>query len=963
MSGGGSSTTTSSSTVPPQFLNAYQNTVNRATQVASTPYQAYSGQLVAGFTPQQLQAQQQVSALQGGYQGDLNNAQSAINASQTPLWGSTQQFSPSAVEQYEDPYQSQVVNATEGQIANTDAQQQAQLAGNAGAAGAFGGDRMGVAQGILGGQQAVANNSTLAGLNQSNYTQALGEFNNQQQAQLSANEANSWLDSQAGYADANLANESNNLALTDTSALAQSGLTQQQQAQAGLNTNYEQWQAQQAFPYQQTGWLANITEGIGSNVGGSSTTTQTNNWTGGRVPRSSGGIVPQHMRMMPHFDGGGSILGDTPDPANSYIPTSGGSSGGGKGAPGFAQIAPQQQNPLANPATDIGAAAGAVSLYKNLGLGSLFGGTSAAAPEMASMAANGVPATWGATAAVPAGYWGSGAAATDAALAGGDLTGASTGAAAAASSPGFLGSLGSAVDAGAADVGGAASAVGDALASGAGAVGDAIGAGAAAVGGGLADAATWLLAFLHNGGAVQPQHHAKGGIVVPFPSHLARGGIAASGNAGEMPYSMAPPVGLMNGTTGGIGSFMPGSAGPSMTAATSAPTGIGGTFGNAGASSTMPYRKGGIVVPFTRKHFDDGGATEEDPQLTAMRSDELQGETPAAQAAPQASASPGISAGAAQYQPEKPNLWLPALAAVATSALGEHHQAGHNIAQGVLSGLGVYSAEDKTYQEGKQKAASIQQEAQRLADDAQFHKDQIGVENTRNAQEGTYQAGMLNNDNRKTQIMSQHDTAQEGIESQRVGVEKETADSNAAYRSALLDGMGSPVGTTPDGKMVYSNKMGHGMTTEDGQPYAGPVGPMPAAVARNAVTTQGQQWSHDDRVAKLGQQGAQFSDEFAQKYGESARKLADSIYIGANNNGHQMTMQQAADAALQQMPRFAPNGGKASPAASNPLLNMPNATSGLTNQPATPPVPKPGAVVNGYTFKGGNPADPNSWSQ
>ena len=53
MSGGGSQTSTSSTTVPPQFLNAYTNTVNRAQGVASQPYQAYTGNLVAGFSGDQ----------------------------------------------------------------------------------------------------------------------------------------------------------------------------------------------------------------------------------------------------------------------------------------------------------------------------------------------------------------------------------------------------------------------------------------------------------------------------------------------------------------------------------------------------------------------------------------------------------------------------------------------------------------------------------------------------------------------------------------------------------------------------------------------------------------------------------------------------------------------------------------------------------------------------------------------
>ena len=53
-------------------------------------------------------------------------------------------------------------------------------------AGAFGGDRAGLGQSILAGQQQTSQAPVIAGLNQANYNQALAEFNNQQQTGLGA---------------------------------------------------------------------------------------------------------------------------------------------------------------------------------------------------------------------------------------------------------------------------------------------------------------------------------------------------------------------------------------------------------------------------------------------------------------------------------------------------------------------------------------------------------------------------------------------------------------------------------------------------------------------------------------------------------------------------------------------------------------------------------------------------------
>ncbi|MGA3083095.1 MAG: hypothetical protein ABSD44_17220, partial [Terracidiphilus sp.] len=61
----GFTNTTTNTTPNPAASAAYSNVLNTAQQVASTPYQPYTGQLVQGFSPDQLQAFQQVQQMQG----------------------------------------------------------------------------------------------------------------------------------------------------------------------------------------------------------------------------------------------------------------------------------------------------------------------------------------------------------------------------------------------------------------------------------------------------------------------------------------------------------------------------------------------------------------------------------------------------------------------------------------------------------------------------------------------------------------------------------------------------------------------------------------------------------------------------------------------------------------------------------------------------------------------------------
>lgn len=254
-SGGGTNTVTQTSSPPPQFLAAYQNAVNQAQNVASTSYQPYPGPTVAP-----LSGGQQYDITTGAFtpginwQAYANNAQNYYNQATTPFYDT--------VSQYESPYTQDVVNTTERQFNNQNAIQNAGVVGNAVAQGAWGGDRSAVAQGIVAGQQQTNEAPVIAGL-----------YNQGYQTALNANEAQNWLASNAASGMGNLATGALGAGETTFNNVAQTGNLQQQQEQAQLNVPYYQYLAGQAYPFQTTGWLANIAEGLGSGAGGQSSTT------------------------------------------------------------------------------------------------------------------------------------------------------------------------------------------------------------------------------------------------------------------------------------------------------------------------------------------------------------------------------------------------------------------------------------------------------------------------------------------------------------------------------------------------------------------------------------------------------------------------------------------------------------------------------------------------------------------
>ncbi len=252
--GSKTNTQTTTSGPPANVSAAYNDLLARAQQVASTPYQQYSGNMLAPFSGSQQSAFNTIDQAQGIARPYLDQAQQYATQGAAAI-------TPDQINQYLNPYQQSVVNATQANFDESNNRQLAQVKGNAIAKGSLGGDRLGVAQGEAIRQQQLAQAPVIAGLNSQGYSQA-----------LSAAQQDAMRKGQAAYTFGNLGQEALGTTLAGAQAQLGSGAQQQQQAQAGLNIPYQQWLQQQAFPYQQTGWLAGIETGVGSQMGGTSTT-------------------------------------------------------------------------------------------------------------------------------------------------------------------------------------------------------------------------------------------------------------------------------------------------------------------------------------------------------------------------------------------------------------------------------------------------------------------------------------------------------------------------------------------------------------------------------------------------------------------------------------------------------------------------------------------------------------------
>lgn len=243
----------SSTTIPPDVLARYNSVNQQAQTAAAQPFQDYSGEFVApvnptqqggidtitgaanswspyfgqatstlgqglglagqslgagqaagvglagtslGLTGQTAAQSQPYNTAAGGLFGSAYTGAQPYNtaASGLALAGTNavnpSALTPGAIQSYESPYNTDVVNATVAQLRNQFGQQKQGLTGSQILNGTFGSDRGGVGQSVLANQQNLALGQTVSGLENQNYSQALGAAQQQQGVGLGAAQAN-----------------------------------------------------------------------------------------------------------------------------------------------------------------------------------------------------------------------------------------------------------------------------------------------------------------------------------------------------------------------------------------------------------------------------------------------------------------------------------------------------------------------------------------------------------------------------------------------------------------------------------------------------------------------------------------------------------------------------------------------------------------------------------------------------
>lgn len=245
-SGGGSSpttTTVNNPRIPPELMPYATRALGTAENlIYNTPYQAYPGQQVAGFSPMQTTAFEDINKMQV----DPNtNAASALAG-----MAGTNQFTGANVDQYMSPYYKDVVNQQQQGAIRDYARTLPGMAGVATQAGGLGGSREALVNSE--GQRNLEN--TLANIqatgSQTAFQNAQNQFNTSNQNQLAAAGMLGNLGQQRFQQQAGL-----------NTAMLGAGSTQQQQQQTGLNTSYQNYMNQLNYPYQQLNYMMSMVNG------------------------------------------------------------------------------------------------------------------------------------------------------------------------------------------------------------------------------------------------------------------------------------------------------------------------------------------------------------------------------------------------------------------------------------------------------------------------------------------------------------------------------------------------------------------------------------------------------------------------------------------------------------------------------------------------------------------------------
>ena len=287
-SGGGGSSQPTSSTVTQSNIPEWQRPhmeslygqAQALTDINRNPYQNYSGERVAGFSPQQTQAFNQLQGMQvPGQTTDASNitynaAQQAGNyQNYGPQQFQTQQANnPALMQSYMNPYIQTALDPTLQLMQQNAGINQRNLSQQAQRAGAFGGYRQGIQQAVQAGQDSLAQGNVIGNMYNTGYGQASQNMQTdaarklaadqagEQSRQFGANLGLSGLQTQLQGAGqlGQLGQSQLNQQLGLNQAQQLAGAQQQQNVQQGLDVGYQNFLDQQNWAYKNLGFLSEI---------------------------------------------------------------------------------------------------------------------------------------------------------------------------------------------------------------------------------------------------------------------------------------------------------------------------------------------------------------------------------------------------------------------------------------------------------------------------------------------------------------------------------------------------------------------------------------------------------------------------------------------------------------------------------------------------------------------------------
>lgn len=239
------------------------------------PYETYTGERTAQFTPLQQQAFTQAG--QQGIAGQLGQATGIAGQAAQGALGAGAGFTPYQTGQfgaqagdYMSPYMQNVVDIQQREAQRAADIAGTQLQGQATQAGAFGGGRQAIVESEAARNLALQKGDIQAQGLQSAYEQAQGQFNKEQQLAEQSRQYGAGLGLQgaqtalqgAGALGA-LGQQQFGQQMDITGQQAQLGQQQQQQVQGILSQQYQDFLNQQRAPYEQLEFLGSQVRGLG----------------------------------------------------------------------------------------------------------------------------------------------------------------------------------------------------------------------------------------------------------------------------------------------------------------------------------------------------------------------------------------------------------------------------------------------------------------------------------------------------------------------------------------------------------------------------------------------------------------------------------------------------------------------------------------------------------------------------